>query len=74
MNCDITGTQKIFDGIEDKLFCFGSASVPRGYLSHVLNLTARGPADTPCPEGLSDVIKDNGPPLQQECSNVNQKM
>ena len=83
--CDTTGAQIDLDGDsintcqidQDNTlsFCSGSASVPRGFLSSVLNLRTGDPEAVKhaCPTGQDEVIEPASPVLQ-ECSSSNTNM
>ena len=59
---------------ELRFFCSGSASIPRGFLSPVLNLRMQQPEKNPCPAGLNEVIEVREPQNQQNCSSASRKM
>ena len=70
--CSVSGSRDYVVGRYG--FCSGSASVPRGFLSHVINLRSGESAEISCPARLSHIIKHVGLPFKQNCSNSNKKM
>ena len=70
--CSVSGSRDYVVGRYG--FCSGSASVPRGFLSHVINLRSGKSAEISCPARLSHIIKHVGLPLKKECPDTKPKM
>ena len=62
-NCDDE-----FDEVE--MFCTGSASIPRGFLSPLLNFSTDIYEE--CPD--SEVFEERGSPLVAQCFNASEKL
>ena len=54
-----------------EMFCSGSASTPRGFISPLIYLGTNG---TECPIELNEVVEQMGPPLVTQCSTISEKM